>query len=389
MKSKVIQAINKKLRKEDDSYAVIGIELKNRRVTLSRTLGAIAYKICSVSYLSKIENNKIIPNNIFVREICSKLDLSSDKIEILLNLKEILQDCVRLFLSEDFDKIKKQCDDGAGLNNYRYKLISFIYHISILDLYKANEIYNSIIPLVSSMPMIDLVVLGVFSGILHYHNHEFNEAIEELLSLRDMESFKELKIIRDIYIFYCYCAQNRYDTLNEYNNLVDILLKNGQYEKLDYIHYIMGINYVYNKCDKALSNVLIQIRSIKYKMTLTFLKKFFNKEFIKVNDFSNKNLSKFAYYLKQIIVNKEDVFKEIEKLDILIYSIDSNNLLLKYLLIDNPTEKLNYIDDIIIPKLIKSKELFWTEYFINEYSILSKKVGRYKCFLEAYFQIKQ
>ena len=77
MKTKVVQEIRKRQNKEEDTYAVIGVELRNRRIALSRTLNGVAFKTCSVSYLSKIENNKIHPNKAYVREICNKLDLSN------------------------------------------------------------------------------------------------------------------------------------------------------------------------------------------------------------------------------------------------------------------------------------------------------------------------
>ena len=87
---KILSEIIKRKNSKNDVNAVVGVEIKNRRIALQRTLLSVSYKICSISYLCKLENNRILGNTLYVREICDRVDLTKDKIDVLLNLKKIL-----------------------------------------------------------------------------------------------------------------------------------------------------------------------------------------------------------------------------------------------------------------------------------------------------------
>ena len=63
--------IKKKVQFEQfkNDYADIGSFIKKKRKEMQVTQDEISNGICSVSYLSKIENNQIVPNDYYVREI--------------------------------------------------------------------------------------------------------------------------------------------------------------------------------------------------------------------------------------------------------------------------------------------------------------------------------
>ena len=69
--------INKRIRVSDykSDYQEIGSFIKKKRKELNVTQDVISNGICSISYLSKIENNQIIPNKYYVKEIMGKLDV--------------------------------------------------------------------------------------------------------------------------------------------------------------------------------------------------------------------------------------------------------------------------------------------------------------------------
>ena len=67
--SKLIREIECKMHDKEEAYAVIGAEIRLRRLSSYKTLKALAYKTCSVSYISKIESNDIIPNQFVFREL--------------------------------------------------------------------------------------------------------------------------------------------------------------------------------------------------------------------------------------------------------------------------------------------------------------------------------
>ena len=142
---KILSEIIKRKNSKNDVNAVVGVEIKNRRIALQRTLLSVSYKICSISYLCKLENNRILGNTLYVREICDRVDLTKDKIDVLLNLKKILVGVVEAFIAGDIDYLKKAVIDGEGLNNYRYQIIQMVYYIAVFDLYNASILYNQIL----------------------------------------------------------------------------------------------------------------------------------------------------------------------------------------------------------------------------------------------------
>ena len=102
MRKKILvnELLNRKNKKED-KYSVLGTEIKNRRVSLSKTLSTVSSDLCSKSYISKLENSKIIPNKACLMELCNKLDMSKEKIKYLFSLEDVLYKCLEeLFLNK-------------------------------------------------------------------------------------------------------------------------------------------------------------------------------------------------------------------------------------------------------------------------------------------------
>ena len=102
MRKKILvnELLNRKNKKED-KYSVLGTEIKNHRVSLSKTLSTVSSDLCSKSYISKLENSKIIPNKACLMELCNKLDISKEKIKYLFSLEDVLYKCLEeLFLNK-------------------------------------------------------------------------------------------------------------------------------------------------------------------------------------------------------------------------------------------------------------------------------------------------
>ncbi len=386
MKTKVVQEIKKRQNKEEDTYAVIGVELRNRRIALSRTLNGVAYKTCSVSYLSKIENNKIHPNRAYVREICTKLDLSDDKIELLLKSKELLITTSVLFYEDKKSKLIDCYNKSIGFTNYRFRLITFIYYVYTKSLYEANALYVELLALVPSMTDFDLYIFGLFSSIFLFYSYEFSEALECLRTLNFEQMPKELRILRNQYIFYCNYAMNRIDTLVEYNRALNSLIKYGEYDKIEYLNYILCIYLIKNKSFTHYDELIQVIKNSKYIQSLSFMNKLFNNEKIKYNDYSDSKLNEFCLNVKRINQNKNDASEFVSGIQSNVYSLDCDYLLIKYYVLTDNNAKIDFILDIAIPTLYKTKELYLIKYFFNELSNLCLISGKYKMFSEAYLR---
>ena len=178
------EEILRRIRKINEDVSVLGTELKSRRLSLSRTLCSISHQICSISYLSKLEHNKINPNRMYINEISDKLSLSKQAVEMLMNSKSLLIDVVKAYFEKDMvvlEQIYKECE---GLNNYRMILVRLIVEVSLAHYDKARAHSAKLMELLTSMNELDLYVFSLFEGIIHFYNYEFGAAYECLDILR-------------------------------------------------------------------------------------------------------------------------------------------------------------------------------------------------------------
>jgi transcriptional regulator with XRE-family HTH domain len=88
--------VNKRVKNSSrNDFQDIGGYIKKKRKELNITQDVVSNGICSVSYLSKIENNQIIPKEFYVKEIMDKLDVDKEYYEKDLNdslyLNKLLQ----------------------------------------------------------------------------------------------------------------------------------------------------------------------------------------------------------------------------------------------------------------------------------------------------------
>lgn len=181
---KIVEVLRKKIDSLENSYELIGIELKLRRTKLSKTLEYICRNTCSVSYLSKIENAEIKPNPKMLEEICKRLKISKESIDTINNSKKIYEDIFKGLFNNDTKPLLDAYEKVKGLNNYRAKLIMFLYYIYFEDLRNAEKQYKELDKLVSCMMLNDLVVLS-FIEILYYFKLNYLQDAYEIINELD------------------------------------------------------------------------------------------------------------------------------------------------------------------------------------------------------------
>ncbi len=267
MKNKITEKINERLlydRISEDTYFIVGAEIRSRRYRLEMTLEALADGVCSLSYLCKIENSKIQPNREFLKELCERLELSSEQVDTLLSLRDALIKCVNGFLNNKGNSIDYYFEKGKDFDNYRYSIIKFIYYIFHHDMIGANKEYLDLIQIAQTMREFDFIIFSLFSAILHYYNFRFNEAIQILEDLDKFDLDSNLETLRSIYLFKASFGANKQDTIVHYSNTKVMLIDRGSYELLDEMRYILCIYYVKNDNYYLLSKEIDSIRNDKY-----------------------------------------------------------------------------------------------------------------------------
>ena len=124
--NKTIIEIKKRINNYYDHSHVFGLEVKNRRFDLEMTLYSVSHDICSMSYLCKIENNKIVPNQYCVSEICNKLDIDNNTLKAINNVEKNLLKLIKSYLYGDYKLIESIYNESKNLKSYASDIISFI-----------------------------------------------------------------------------------------------------------------------------------------------------------------------------------------------------------------------------------------------------------------------
>lgn len=182
-KQKLIDQIMKKYIFEDDPSAIVGTEIRLRRNGLSKTLDAISQDTCSVSYLSKIEKNEIKPNPRLLEEICTRLKLSKENIDIINNSKALYDDIIKAAFNYDINVIKDAYEKIKTLKNYRAKLIEFFFYVFTDEMKLARKIFNELNKLVASMLLNDLIIFAYTEALYHMKLNDLQASYSLVIGL--------------------------------------------------------------------------------------------------------------------------------------------------------------------------------------------------------------
>lgn len=350
-----------------------GAELKQIRLNRSMSLAAACYRICSTSYLSKLENNKIIASRNIVYSLCEAYGLPEKTIKAMFNLKKLLAEAVDCFFDDNKSRLQEIMDNVAGLSGFRYLLISFIYQIYNLDLFNAERSYKKLLGLLSTFSDNDFEVFALFSAIYNYQSGDFVEALDNINSLASSNT----KIIRfgySVYYFYINYAMFNLDVIKAYNDLYDVYLKNGKYNDISKISYYMAIFYLKNNCVTGYNDMLDRV-SDNYKKYLYFyyvwlIENRIDKTLLKssVNEFSKCliYLNSKTEYVKDSLSNHYGLVEP-----------DYDYYYLEYQLLNKIEEKMEYLE-VMVDYLKRSPNEFLRNYFIKEAIRLTLETSKYK-----------
>jgi len=391
--------INKRIKVSDykSDFQEIGSFIKKKRKELNVTQDFISSGICSISYLSKIENNQIIPNKYYVKEIMNKLDVE----------KSFYQ---------------KNMDDKLYLNN----LLKGIFY---LDDSLVEKTYLEIKDIEHNL-VINIVKLGYY---IHFHKEDENQYVMMLENLvTNMNDF-ELKIY--LYLSSAYfIAKEKYKTAleilllsnklrisNEYLNALisesTYLVKQRLLKKNSSSEDYQNAQTIFNKYHNTKRAMLLVLWKIRYLLkenpekALTMinlikeslmdknLKAFYN--IIKAEIYySLKNYQEATFSLNSIennsaffyqkmillfsickIENDLGMLEEIKKI-LSTYKLDrfqlKHKVMFHYLLIEKEEDLKDYLRDIAIPYSIKIEDFYGLEQYIKDIMEICINTSRYK-----------
>lgn len=366
----LLQVIERKKEKEEESKSVIGTEIKLMRQSQSKTLEQVSSDICSPSYICKIERNSIKGNHRCLEQICERLHISKNNIETLQELSSVMLDAVEFFYYDNDLKLKQIYNEVKEFNNFRVKIIKLIYNIYFKNYLICQNLILELEKLTVSMSTSDILIYSLFKSIYQIKESSFEESVIILKYLIDNNEYKEISYALAVeYLEKAYFYMDSPYFLNDIKKLEELHTKFMNISHLEEFRFSQCIYYFLKNDMYRFDKVSKKKISIKYENTIVLLKNIMSGEDSKKEEF----VSPFYDVLYYFYYNKE-LYKtyDLEKLSIL------EILYLKYQECKNNEVDLTNIIDELIPSSYKISNLYLIEGFTSKAIDILKNNSKYK-----------
>lgn len=150
-----------------ETIQIIGAELKRRRIYMSKTLVNLS-SVCSISYISKIENGKIIPKYTVLRELCIEQGITEEELQTLLEVDSLIEDCLEALFWSDKTKISNIYNKIYMMDNYKVNMLKIIYEMTYQHWQDVDELLNSIKSIENCLSESDFYLYCLLQ--MFYHN---------------------------------------------------------------------------------------------------------------------------------------------------------------------------------------------------------------------------
>lgn len=186
-------------RKDQKLYELkpIGSAIRYKRVEKGLTLEEASEGICSISYLSKLENNQIMPSPKFMFLLNERFSIQES---LESDLRQYEEDKIKIVL----DLLLEQPIDHRILTPYEQRedyqayLIQMAHSISFKHYEEAYKKYQYLRGYVVNLMDDELNIFFILTAILLYQKHHFCESYELLLLAPELDQneFEKLNILK-------------------------------------------------------------------------------------------------------------------------------------------------------------------------------------------------
>lgn len=355
---------------------IIGLEIRRKRLELSITLQNLCFDLCSPSYLCKIERNQIQANQQILNELCKRMDITEKQRNMLFNFYQILQDSVVAYAKGDVDKLKKYYNEGIGFENYRYRIIQYIYYIYMDDRIKAKEIYQELVRIMENMQTLDMMIFSLFSGVLFYYENKFKHCISILKAVDSIHLDESANLIRLRYLYLASLRLLSFDTMSYYSEYKYLLYKLGYFEDLEKLNYSLGIFALKVNSKSIFDDAIKLVHKDIHKNTLLFLKYYKENNKDKVLEYKDKEMMEFAKYLRLSLYKEGNSTEVIFHLGNRNDAYDFSSDLLKYVCLPDLEQRKRFVLDYL--KIKNNEDRYLVLFFLKELARINMEKPDYK-----------
>ena len=356
-----------------ETIQIIGAELKRRRIYMSKTLVNLS-GVCSISYISKIENGKIIPKYSVLRELCEEQGITEEELQTLLEVDDLINACIEALFWNNKVKIANIYNKINALDNYKVNMIKIIYEIVYQHWNNVELLLNSIKAIESNLSEKDFYLYSILK--MYYLN-----ALNQYPEVYDIN--KKLNNCKENYLL-ALAAKQKFIAVAMYGLENPESAYKNYYEK-----YISLFNYNNEEMYELYISSLIDgdyelPMHLKNELKIDLRLKYC----LKRKDFEGLEELLKSYnptqYEKLLIATTKDDFTYGEQL---FNKLKLNRLTAKEAIISNycnyinrglDDELANYIIQVAAPYALKTNDGVMFKMLLEKLSMLAFNVGKYK-----------
>lgn len=368
---------------------IIGTEIKNRRLSMSLTLAALAEDTCSTSYLCKIEKAKIVANNRCLEEICKRVGMDKTEYNDLINLKNALKlVCDYYFYRNNtgIEKLKKSIND---FNNYRSHIINYVIALYENNSLQANRYSKAILSLVKEITDLDLLVFLTFYSIDLMQQNQYSEASDNIKAVLDKPSgITTLEILQMECLFECAYRSDAYSTYIYYEKLRDLYFQNSLFDQSQMLFYKMAIYTLIKEKTEDFNLFFDKVNSQSLKYNLTFYKSIGIGEVSKVKKMNPDKLNLVAKMMLYFYFDRGKFKQEYTKaLDEIKYYREK--AIISYLNASIKGKRVEYLYNEGLKQALEAYDGAILDYYLDELANLLQNQGSYLGFFEFYREVSK
>ncbi len=173
-------------------YNPIGSRLKYKRKELNLTLEEGAEDICSVSYLSKVENNMIKPTDKYVEQLKDRYQMDIDLVDSKIYEAE-LDNMVKLFFEEQPYEKRKTL---GRYEDYQEFIRTYAYYVMAKQYDKAGGMFKDMLLFIPNLPMKSLNFLLALASKVLYEDLRYSDSKGILLLMNVEDEDDMMKMIQ-------------------------------------------------------------------------------------------------------------------------------------------------------------------------------------------------
>jgi len=330
------ESVYKRTQKKDDSNQILGSEIRLNRTALELTLKSLAYKTCSVSYVSKVETNSIDAKPQYLSEICERVNITSSDIDKLKDAKNTCFKIIELVYYSRESEIEKIYEEIKDYKNFRHLIIDLYYFFFSKNYRKFETICNKISKILSTLNDIDFSLYGYICA---RYQIEINNTEEAIAILEELERYGtedyKLQTLINYSLLDLYFKGNDIKFFQAFENILEYSKKTSDVIYVKKAYEYKKSFFIQNKLINQLSRLYIDLsdtnsKFYEYFVTLSKTIKSYEVvfEYISKNRREFTNLSKLdEFFIQYMDIKTRDVYKSIEFIlsDALSLSYKENN----------------------------------------------------------------